>query len=67
MGLDILYPILLNPNILEVKKKTQNDHKVLEEWIEKKRMKFNKDKCKILYLGDKNQMYKNRIREHLAQ
>lgn len=32
---------------LEVKT-TQSDHKVLEEWIEKKIIKFNKDKCKIL-------------------
>lgn len=53
--------------IVRFRSKKKKTHNVLEEWIEKKRMKFNKDKCKILYLGDKNQMYKNRIRDHLAQ
>uniref|UniRef100_A0A674ICA9 Reverse transcriptase domain-containing protein n=4 Tax=Terrapene triunguis TaxID=2587831 RepID=A0A674ICA9_9SAUR len=39
----------------------QNDLDKLEKWSELNRMKFNKDKCKVLHLGRKNQFHTYRM------
>uniref|UniRef100_K7EWP9 Reverse transcriptase domain-containing protein n=1 Tax=Pelodiscus sinensis TaxID=13735 RepID=K7EWP9_PELSI len=38
----------------------QNDLEKSEKWSEVNRMKFNKDKCKVLHLGRNNQFHKYR-------
>ncbi|CAM5112215.1 unnamed protein product [Natator depressus] len=42
---------------LEDRIKIQNDLDKLEKWSEVNRMKFSKDKCKILHLGRNNQLH----------
>ncbi|CAM5146598.1 unnamed protein product [Natator depressus] len=42
---------------LEDRIKIQNDLNKLEKWSEVDRMKFNKDKCKVLHLGRNNQLH----------
>uniref|UniRef100_K7EX00 Reverse transcriptase domain-containing protein n=1 Tax=Pelodiscus sinensis TaxID=13735 RepID=K7EX00_PELSI len=39
----------------------QNDLDKLEKWSEVNRMKFNKDKCKVLHLGRNNQFHTYRM------
>uniref|UniRef100_A0A674JN28 Reverse transcriptase domain-containing protein n=1 Tax=Terrapene triunguis TaxID=2587831 RepID=A0A674JN28_9SAUR len=39
----------------------QNDRDKLEKWSEVNRMKFNKDKCKVLHLRRKNQFHTYRM------
>uniref|UniRef100_K7EW77 Reverse transcriptase domain-containing protein n=1 Tax=Pelodiscus sinensis TaxID=13735 RepID=K7EW77_PELSI len=39
----------------------QNDLDKLEKWSEVSRMKFNKDKCKVLHLGRNNQFHTYRM------
>jgi len=39
----------------------QNDLDKLEKWFEGNRMKFNKDKCKVLHLGLNNQFHTYRM------
>ena len=42
-------------NTLKDRKKIQNELGTLELWTENKRMKFNKEKSKVLHLGKRNQ------------
>ena len=44
-------------NNQEDRKKIQNDLDRLEHWAENNRMKFNRDKCKVLHLGKRNQTH----------
>uniref|UniRef100_K7EWB1 Reverse transcriptase domain-containing protein n=1 Tax=Pelodiscus sinensis TaxID=13735 RepID=K7EWB1_PELSI len=46
---------------LEDRVKIQNDLDKLEKWSEVSRMKFNKDKCKVLHLGRNNQFHTYRM------
>lgn len=39
----------------------QRDLNRLEKWAEKKVMKFNKDKCKVLLLGRNNPVYEYKM------
>ena len=43
-------------NTLEDRNKIQNDLDRLEHWAENNRMKFNRDRYKVLHLGKRNQM-----------
>ncbi|CAM5162260.1 unnamed protein product [Natator depressus] len=40
----------------------QNDLDKLEKWCEVNRMKFSKDKCKVLHLGRNNQLHRYKMR-----
>lgn len=42
----------------KLEKKIQNGLAKLKKWPETNKMKFNKDRCKLLHLGRKNQMKK---------
>ena len=45
-------------NVLEDRNKIQNYLVRLEHWAENNTMKFNRDKCKVLHLGKRNQTHK---------
>ena len=44
-------------NTLEDRNKLQSDIDRLEHWAKNNRMKFNRDACKVLHLGKRNQMH----------
>uniref|UniRef100_A0A803T1G7 Reverse transcriptase domain-containing protein n=1 Tax=Anolis carolinensis TaxID=28377 RepID=A0A803T1G7_ANOCA len=48
-------------NTPEERSRIQNDLNRLERWAETNKMKFNRDKCKILHFGRKNGMQRFRI------
>lgn len=39
----------------------QDDLDGLENWAKTNRMNFNRDKCKVLHLGRRNQMHTSRV------
>lgn len=41
----------------------QLDLNRMEDWTHANKMKFNRDKCKVLHLGSKNQLYKYQMSE----
>ena len=44
-------------NTLEERNKILNDLDRMEHWAERNRMKFNRDKCKVLHLGKRNHLH----------
>uniref|UniRef100_A0A803THV8 Reverse transcriptase domain-containing protein n=1 Tax=Anolis carolinensis TaxID=28377 RepID=A0A803THV8_ANOCA len=48
-------------NTPEDRSRIQNDLNRLERWAETNKMKFNRDKCKILHFGRKNEMQRYRM------
>uniref|UniRef100_A0A803SZG5 Reverse transcriptase domain-containing protein n=1 Tax=Anolis carolinensis TaxID=28377 RepID=A0A803SZG5_ANOCA len=48
-------------NTPEDRSRIQNDHNRLERWAETNKMKFNRDQCKILHFGRKNEMQRYRM------
>uniref|UniRef100_A0A803T8E9 Reverse transcriptase domain-containing protein n=1 Tax=Anolis carolinensis TaxID=28377 RepID=A0A803T8E9_ANOCA len=48
-------------NTPEERSRIQNNLDRLERWAETNKMKFNRDKCKILHLGRKNEMQRYRM------
>uniref|UniRef100_A0A803TJS6 Reverse transcriptase domain-containing protein n=1 Tax=Anolis carolinensis TaxID=28377 RepID=A0A803TJS6_ANOCA len=48
-------------NTPEDRSRIQNDFNRLERWAESNKMKFNRDKCKILHFGRKNGMQRYRM------
>ena len=50
-------------NILEDRSNIQNDLDQLEHWAENNRMKFNRDKCKVLHVGKRSQTHSYKMRD----
>lgn len=48
-------------NVTEDRTKIQGDLNGLETWAQTHKMNFDRDKCKVLYLGRENQMHKYKI------
>ena len=54
------------PNTLEDRNKIQNDLDRMEHWAESNRMKFSRDKCEVLHLGENKQTHSYKMR-YVAQ
>ena len=50
-------------NTLEDRNKIQNNFDRMEHWTKGNRMKFNSDKCKVLHLGKRNQLYSYKLEQ----